>query len=102
MPVTTPRSMLKMTTSNKINKLLLSQTYTACLGKVCFNLHMAACLFFDEIADLSLHMQLKLLRAIQEKSIRPVGSQTETPVDIRLLSATHKNLEDAIATASMR
>jgi len=47
-------------------------------------------------------MQVKLLRAIQEKSIRPVGSQTETPVDIRLLSTTHKNLEDAVATASTR
>jgi two-component system response regulator PilR (NtrC family) len=59
-------------------------------------------LFFDEIADLSLHMQVKLLRAIQEKSIRPVGSQTETPVDIRLLSTTHNNLEDDVATARMR
>ncbi len=59
-------------------------------------------LFFDEITDLSLHMQLNLLRAIQEKSIRPVGSETEIPVDIRLLSATHKNLEDAVATASTR
>jgi two-component system, NtrC family, response regulator PilR len=59
-------------------------------------------LFFDEIADLSLHMQLNLLRAIQEKSIRPVGSETEIPVDICLLGATHKNLEDAVATASTR
>lgn len=49
-------------------------------------------LFLDEVADLPLAMQVKLLRAIQEKKIRPVGSQKEVPVNIRLLSATHKNL----------
>ncbi|GAA4651211.1 two-component system response regulator PilR [Kistimonas scapharcae] len=49
-------------------------------------------LFLDEVADLPLHMQVKLLRAIQEKSIRPVGSQQEIPVDVRILSATHKDL----------
>jgi len=59
-------------------------------------------LFLDEIADLPLHMQVKLLRAIQEKSIRPVGSQTEIPVDIRLLSATHKNLADEVEQGNMR
>ena len=50
-------------------------------------------LFLDEVAELPLHMQVKLLRAIQEKSIRPVGSQTEVRVDVRILSATHKDLE---------
>lgn len=59
-------------------------------------------LFLDEIADLPLHMQVKLLRAIQEKSIRPVGSQTEIPVDIRLLSATHKNLADEVEQGNLR
>jgi two-component system, NtrC family, response regulator PilR len=59
-------------------------------------------LFLDEIADLPLHMQVKLLRAIQEKSIRPVGSQTEIPVDIRLLSATHKNLADEVEQGRLR
>jgi len=49
-------------------------------------------LFLDEVADLPLHMQVKLLRAIQEKSIRPVGAQMEIPVDTRILSATHKDL----------
>ena len=49
-------------------------------------------LFLDEIADLPLHTQVKLLRVIQEKAVRPVGSQKETHVDVRLLSATHKNL----------
>jgi two-component system response regulator PilR (NtrC family) len=49
-------------------------------------------LFLDEIADLPLLMQVKLLRAIQEKAIRPVGSQKEISVDVRILSATHQNL----------
>ena len=59
-------------------------------------------LFLDEIADLPLHMQVKLLRAIQEKTIRPVGSQTELPVDVRIISATHKSLSDAVETGRMR
>jgi len=49
-------------------------------------------LFLDEVADLPLSMQVKLLRAIQEKSIRPIGAQQETSIDVRILSATHKNL----------
>jgi two-component system response regulator PilR (NtrC family) len=49
-------------------------------------------LFLDEVADLPLAMQVKLLRAVQEKSIRPVGANEEQPTDIRLLSATHKDL----------
>ncbi|MDT8399565.1 MAG: sigma-54 dependent transcriptional regulator [Pseudomonadales bacterium] len=59
-------------------------------------------LFLDEIADLPLHMQVKLLRAIQEKSIRPVGSQTEIPVDVRIISATHKNLNREIEQGNLR
>ena len=59
-------------------------------------------LFLDEIADLPLHMQVKLLRAIQEKAIRPVGSQTEISVDIRVLSATHKNLAKCIEKGTFR
>jgi two-component system response regulator PilR (NtrC family) len=50
-------------------------------------------LFLDEVADLPLVMQVKLLRAIQEKSVRKVGSNQEIPVDVRILSATHKNLK---------
>lgn len=50
-------------------------------------------LFLDEVADLPLAMQVKLLRAIQEKKIRPVGSQTEVDVDVRILSATHKDVQ---------
>ncbi|MBS0457426.1 MAG: sigma-54-dependent Fis family transcriptional regulator [Proteobacteria bacterium] len=49
-------------------------------------------LFLDEVAELPLSMQVKLLRAIQEKSVRPVGAPTEIPVDVRILSATHKDL----------
>lgn len=49
-------------------------------------------LLLDEIADLPLPVQVKLLRVIQEKSVRPVGSEIEVPIDVRLLSATHKNL----------
>ncbi len=59
-------------------------------------------LFLDEIADLPLHMQVKLLRAIQEKSIRPVGGQAEIPVDVRLISATHKNLAQELSRGAVR
>lgn len=49
-------------------------------------------LFLDEVADLPLPMQVKLLRAIQERAVRPVGAQAEEPVDVRILSASHQNL----------
>lgn len=53
-------------------------------------------LFLDEVADLPLGMQVKLLRAIQEKSIRPVGAQQESAIDVRILSATHKDLAELV------
>lgn len=59
-------------------------------------------LFLDEVADLPLHMQVKLLRAIQEKSIRPVGSDVELPIDVRILSATHKNLGRLVEAGQFR
>ncbi len=59
-------------------------------------------LFLDEIADLPLHMQVKLLRVIQEKAVRPVGESREVPVDVRVLSATHKNLAQAVAEGRFR
>ena len=59
-------------------------------------------LFLDEVADLPLHMQVKLLRAIQEKSIRPIGSDTEQPIDVRILSATHKNLPELVEQGNFR
>lgn len=59
-------------------------------------------LFLDEVADLPLQMQVKLLRAIQEKSVRPVGSEKEIPTNIRILSATHKNLPQEVANEKFR
>ncbi|HEY4444098.1 MAG TPA: sigma-54 dependent transcriptional regulator [Steroidobacteraceae bacterium] len=59
-------------------------------------------LFLDEIADLPLHMQVKLLRVIQEKAVRPVGEQLEVGVDVRVLSATHKNLSQLVAEGKFR
>jgi len=59
-------------------------------------------LFFDEVADLPLHMQVKLLRAIQEKAVRPVGAQRENKIDVRILSATHKNLETLVNEGKFR
>ncbi len=59
-------------------------------------------LFLDEIADLPLHMQVKLLRVIQEKAVRPVGEQLEVAVDVRVLSATHKNLAQLVAEGKFR
>jgi len=59
-------------------------------------------LFLDEIADLPLHMQVKLLRVIQEKSVRAVGEQSEVGVDVRILSATHKNLSQLVAEGKFR
>ncbi len=59
-------------------------------------------LFLDEVAELPLSMQVKLLRAIQEKSIRPVGASTEVQVDVRILSATHKNLEKLVDEGRFR
>jgi two-component system response regulator PilR (NtrC family) len=47
-------------------------------------------------------MQVKLLRVIQEKTLRPIGEQRETPIDVRILSATHKNLSDLVAQAKFR
>ncbi|HEX9472792.1 MAG TPA: sigma-54 dependent transcriptional regulator [Steroidobacteraceae bacterium] len=59
-------------------------------------------LFLDEVADLPLHMQVKLLRVIQEKSVRPIGEQREQPIDVRVLSATHKNLAALVASGRFR
>jgi two-component system response regulator PilR (NtrC family) len=59
-------------------------------------------LFLDEVADLPLHMQVKLLRAVQEKTVRPVGESREETVDVRILSATHKNLADLVADGRFR
>ncbi len=59
-------------------------------------------LFLDEIADLPLHMQVKLLRAIQAKHIRVVGDSKEMPVDVRILSATHRDLGELVKKDQFR
>lgn len=59
-------------------------------------------LFLDEVADLSLAMQVKLLRAIQEKAVRPVGEEREIPVNVRILSATHKDLAALVQAGQFR
>ena len=59
-------------------------------------------LFLDEVADLPLHMQVKLLRVVQEKTVRPVGESREETVDVRILSATHRNLADLVAQGLFR
>jgi two-component system response regulator PilR (NtrC family) len=59
-------------------------------------------LFLDEIADLALSMQVKLLRVIQEKTIRPVGSQQEEVTNVRIISASHKDLESMVKQGTFR
>lgn len=59
-------------------------------------------LFLDEIGDMTLTFQAKLLRVLQEKEVRPVGASQTVPVDVRIISATHRNLDDAVAAAQFR
>ncbi len=59
-------------------------------------------LFLDEVADLPMHMQVKLLRAIQEKAVRPVGAAKEIDIDVRILSATHKDLARLVQGGDFR
>ncbi|HRA82581.1 MAG TPA: sigma 54-interacting transcriptional regulator, partial [Thauera sp.] len=59
-------------------------------------------LFLDEIGELPLAMQVKLLRAIQERAVRPVGAHAEVPVDLRILSASHRDLSRLVAEGRFR
>jgi two-component system response regulator PilR (NtrC family) len=59
-------------------------------------------LFLDEVAELPLHMQVKLLRSIQEKAVRPIGARQEIPTDVRILSATHKDLGKQVESGHFR
>jgi two-component system response regulator PilR (NtrC family) len=59
-------------------------------------------LFLDEVADLPLEMQVKLLRAIQEKAVRPIGAATESAVDVRIISATHQDLAELVKNGEFR
>lgn len=67
-----------------------------------FQLAHGGTLFLDEVAELPLHMQVKLLRAIQEKAVRAIGENQETTVDVRILSASHKNLEKLVEKSQFR
>src|SRR5699024_8167847 len=59
-------------------------------------------LFLDEVAELPQHMQVKLLRAIQEKAVRPVGTSREEAIDVRILCATHKDLGQLVQDGAFR
>ncbi len=59
-------------------------------------------LFLDEIGDMPQHLQVKLLRVLQERTIRPVGSTKTTPIDVRIISATHQDIEDSIEQNTFR
>ncbi|MDN3575396.1 sigma 54-interacting transcriptional regulator [Chitinimonas viridis] len=59
-------------------------------------------LFLDEIGDMPLPLQVKLLRVLQERSVRPVGASQPVPIDVRVLSATHRDLEAAMAAGQFR
>lgn len=67
-----------------------------------FQLAQGGSLFFDDVTDLPLDMQVKVLRAIQEKSIRPVNGGEEIPIDVRIFSATHKSLIDEVVSGHFR
>ena len=59
-------------------------------------------LLLDEVADLPLHMQVKLLRVIQEKAVMPIGARQEVPVDVRIISASHKQLKPLVESGKFR
>ena len=67
-----------------------------------FHAAQGGTLFLDEVAELPMHMQVKLLRVIQEKAVRPIGARAEIGVDVRILSATHKNLARLVELGSFR
>ncbi|WP_374401836.1 sigma 54-interacting transcriptional regulator [Niveibacterium sp.] len=59
-------------------------------------------LFLDEIGDMPLALQVKLLRVLQERAVRPVGATRAVPIDVRIVSATHRNLDTAMAEGQFR
>jgi sigma-54 specific flagellar transcriptional regulator A len=67
-----------------------------------FELANGGTLFLDEIGDLPMDMQVKLLRVLQERCILPVGASREVPIDVRVVAATHKNLEAEVAAGRFR
>jgi sigma-54 specific flagellar transcriptional regulator A len=76
-------------------------------GAICsragrFEMAQGGTLFLDEIGDMPLHMQVKILRVLQEKSFERVGSNTSVKADVRIIAATHGNLEEMIEKGSFR
>jgi sigma-54 specific flagellar transcriptional regulator A len=67
-----------------------------------FELAHGGTLFLDEIGDLSLDMQVKLLRVLQERSVDPIGSSRTVPIDVRIIAATHRDIEGEIASGHFR
>jgi two-component system response regulator GlrR len=67
-----------------------------------FQMAEGGTVFLDEIGDMPLALQSKLLRALQEREVRPVGAQAPVPVDVRIISATHRNLEERVAAHEFR
>lgn len=67
-----------------------------------FQLANGGTLFLDEIGDLPMDMQVKLLRVLQEKCVLPVGASTEVPIDVRVVAATHRNLEKEVEAGRFR
>jgi two-component system response regulator PilR (NtrC family) len=67
-----------------------------------FEVASGGTIFLDEIGEMSLSMQVKLLRVLQERTIRPVGGTQETPVDVRVIAATNRNLQEMIAKSTFR
>jgi two-component system, NtrC family, response regulator PilR len=59
-------------------------------------------IFLDEIGEMSVSMQVKLLRVLQERTIRPVGGTQETPVDVRVIAATNRDLREMVANGTFR
>ncbi|MBF0288721.1 MAG: sigma-54-dependent Fis family transcriptional regulator [SAR324 cluster bacterium] len=78
--------------------------FTGALGNKegLFTLANGGTIFLDEIGDLSLDLQVKLLQVLQERKIRPVGSQNEEMVDVRIISATHQDLQEKIQEGEFR
>ncbi len=79
-------------------------SFTGATGRKCGLLEMAegGTIFFDEIGDLPLALQAKLLRVLEERTIRRVGGATNIPIDVRVMAATNRNLKEAVAKGDFR
>ena len=79
-----------------------SFTGATCDRKGRFELAHRGTLFLDEIGDMPSQLQVKFLRVLEEKLVQPVGSGTEVQIDVRIVAATHRNLEDMVAEGDFR